>query len=108
MKMHSLFPGTLVVIVLFCSSAEMARGQVKPLRELTVGAEIASLKYEAEEGNPEAAYKLGFRYLRGRGVSPDFNEAARWFKLAAAAGSADGEFSLGFLYEQGKGVSRDD
>ena len=43
-------------------------------------------KEDAEKGNAEAQYHLGSRYFFGLGVKQDYNEAAKWFKKAAAQG----------------------
>jgi TPR repeat protein len=44
----------------------------------------------AEQGHDMAAYKLGFLYLRGRGVPrKDFVQAYRWFNVAAGLGVGD-------------------
>ncbi|HEY8390516.1 MAG TPA: tetratricopeptide repeat protein, partial [Clostridia bacterium] len=38
----------------------------------------------AENGNIEAQYQLGYRFLRGMGVEADINLAKRWITSAAA------------------------
>lgn len=59
-----------------------------------------------EEANTR--YERGLRYVRGEGVTPDFVEAAKWFRLAAEAGHAGAQKNLGFLLAAGKGVAKDD
>jgi hypothetical protein len=46
-------------------------------------------------------------YYNGQGVSRDFNEAVKWFKLAADQGSALGQKNLGVMYDMGHGVPQD-
>ncbi len=37
----------------------------------------------------------------------DYEEAVKWYRLAAAQGYAPAQFSLGLAYEKGKGVRQD-
>jgi hypothetical protein len=43
----------------------------------------------------------------GLGVTQDFVEAAKWFRLAAEQGVAEAQYSLGFLFEKGFWVDKD-
>lgn len=61
----------------------------------------------AEQGNVEAREIVGEIYERGLGVAPDFEAAARWYRLAAEAGSRRAQVNLGHLYERGLGVAKD-
>ena len=63
-------------------------------------------KKAADQGDAVAQYKLGLRYVDGRGVAKDAAEAAKWFRKAADQGNAEGQFELGYLYEIGKGVAK--
>ena len=40
-------------------------------------------------GNGRSMMALGYAYLSGQGVSPDPEEAARWYEMAALAGRTD-------------------
>ena len=44
-------------------------------------------------------------YEQGRGVMPDFAEAARWYEKAASTGYAPAQCNLGNLYQSGRGVT---
>ena len=48
-------------------------------------------KRAAEGGQPTAAYRLAFLYMRGRGVTErkDFVRAHAWFTVASDSGIAD-------------------
>ena len=59
----------------------------------------------ASSGNAEAQFRVGFSYCQGR--SPNYTEAARWFRLAAQKGHANAQFNLGQLYNLGQGLARD-
>ena len=46
-------------------------------------------------------------YLEGKGVPLDFDEAVKWFRLAAEQGDHSSQFMLGSMYFQGQGVPLD-
>ena len=37
----------------------------------------------------------------------DYDEAVKWFRLAAAQGNVPAQYSLGMAYENGQGVQQD-
>ena len=61
----------------------------------------------AEAGVADAQYNLGVMYATGRGVTQDYAEAVRWYRLAAGQGDADAQYNLGVMYANGRGVSQD-
>ena len=46
-------------------------------------------------------------YYRGEGVSVNFGEAIKWFRLAADQGNAAARVWLGHIYYTGEGVPQD-
>jgi len=48
------------------------------------------------------------RFILGRGVARSYDEAVRWWRLAAAQGNAQALHYLGGCSVQGHGVPRDD
>ena len=46
-------------------------------------------------------------YIEGKGVNQDYNEAARWFRLAAVQGYTEAQYNLGVVYQRGNGVAQD-
>ena len=68
---------------------------------------IEQLKRLAESGNTSAQCDLGIIYSFGRGVTRDFQEAAKWYRRAAEQGDAQAQYNLGIAYDQGHGVTRD-
>lgn len=46
-------------------------------------------------------------YAEGRGVTQNYVEAAKWYRLAAAQGDAQAQNNLGFMYDNGQGVTQD-
>lgn len=65
-----------------------------------------ALRNAALNGDPGAAYEVGLRYAEGRGVQPNFDEAAKWYDRAAQADIVPAMFRLGTLYEKGLGVTK--
>jgi localization factor PodJL len=59
------------------------------------------------KGDAAAAYEVGVRFAEGKGVVPNFDDAAKWLDRAARAGVAPAIFRLGTLYEKGLGVKKD-
>ena len=52
-------------------------------------------------------FGLGVCYETGKNVGQDYNEAVKYYTLAAEAGYADAQCNLGLCYLQGKGVEKD-
>jgi localization factor PodJL len=65
------------------------------------------LRTAALKGDPSAAYEIGVRYAEGKGVAPDYDQAAKWYDRAAQAGVVPAVFRLGTLYEKGLSVKKD-
>lgn len=61
----------------------------------------------AEAGDAQAQNNIGFLYRRGRGVHPDFKEAAKWYRRAAEQGFTEAMTNLGKMYDEGWGVEQD-
>jgi TPR repeat protein len=85
-------------------------------KELTSEDYFAQLHKEAETGNAEAQFKLGWIYMHGEGytgvifmreVSKDIARAFDWYQKAAVQGHVDAQYNLGMLYRLGLGVKED-
>jgi TPR repeat protein len=46
-------------------------------------------------------------YDQGLGVTQNYSEAAKWYRLAADQGYPQAQYNLGLLYNQGNGVAKD-
>jgi TPR repeat protein len=46
-------------------------------------------------------------YANGEGLSQDYAEALKWYRLAATQGDARSQSNLGIMYANGQGVPRD-
>ena len=107
MKKWILFIATLMSL---CSSVARADGLedgIKAHHKSNYVQAIELLRPIAEEGKAIAQGLLGRMYLRGEGVTQDYQEAAKWFHLAAKQGDAYSQYNLGFSYFYGMGVSQD-
>ncbi len=81
--------------------------QVPPTERLPDGIGGPVLRTAALKGDPSAAYEIGVRFAEGKGVAPNFDEAAKWYDRAAQAGLVPAVFRLGTLYEKGLSVKKD-
>ena len=61
----------------------------------------------AEQGASHAQNVLGEIYMYGEGIPQNFDEAAKWFRLAAEQHHRRAQFMLGVLYWSGDGVPQD-
>jgi localization factor PodJL len=66
-----------------------------------------ALRAAALKGDPAAAYEVGVRFAEGKGVAPNFEEAAKWYDRAVQAGVVPALFRLGTFYEKGLSVKKD-
>ena len=74
----------------------------------TTDRELAETRLLAEwVGDPEKQFILGMVYYVGEGVSQDYTEALKWFRMAADQRLADSQHMLGVMYDLGDGVPQD-
>ncbi len=69
--------------------------------------DFAATKKDAESGDAEAQNNLGVMYKKGLGVSEDYAEAVKWYRLAADQKYGDAQGNLGVMYHDGRGVPQD-
>ncbi|KMQ91904.1 protein kinase domain-containing protein [Lasius niger] len=67
---------------------------------------LLSLKKAAHSQNPQAECALGLRYLEGRGVLKDYQQAFQWLQQADKHGSLEATFNLGVIFYQGNGIGQ--
>jgi localization factor PodJL len=85
----------------------LSQVQVPPTERLPDAIGGPMLRAAALKGDPTAAYEIGVRFAEGKGVAPNFDEAAKWYDRAAQAGVVPAVFRLGTLYEKGLSVKKD-
>lgn len=61
-----------------------------------------------DSGGPKYQNKMGNLYRTGRGVPKNYQEAERWYRLAAEQGYAAAQNNLAGLYEMGLGIEKND
>jgi len=61
----------------------------------------------AHLGDPGAQVMVAHLYERGKGVTADKTQAAKWYRLAAEQGIAEAQFSLANLLWEGRGTLPD-
>ena len=55
----------------------------------------------------KAQFELGAMYQNGLGVSQDYKEAVKWYRLSAEQGDPETQYILGTMYKDGRGVPQD-
>lgn len=66
-----------------------------------------SLRAAAQRGDASAAYEIASRYADGKGVTANYDEAAKWYERAAQGGVVPAMFRLGSILEKGLGGKKD-
>lgn len=89
-----------------CKTCQMKRPKLTAGKPKITNSDIVALKKAAQQGDPDAQYRLGYLYEDGDGVAENSAEAVKWYREAAAQGNADAQFRLGLMYEDGNGVAK--
>lgn len=97
----------LALLILSPSMSSASAAHLRVARGRSPYAVAAIIEARAERGDPVAAARLGWLYLKGRGVPQDYHLAAKWFYRAAVSGQGDAQYQLAMLLNKGMGVSRD-
>ena len=87
-KFFFVLLGLLAVSGAACTSPEQTT-------EEAIAAGSAELRAQAEQGNAEALYNLGFMYANGEGVPQDDAEARVWYRRAAEQGHVQAQLNVG-------------
>ncbi len=69
--------------------------------------DMRTLVAKAKSGDVKSQYALAVMCENNAQTSPDWNEAAWWYRHAAEQGDLDAQRRLAWCYENGKGVSQD-
>ena len=70
--------------------------------------ELEDLQRQADKGDVNAMYNLGWMYAEGSGVPKDEKQAVEWFRKAADLGNPAAMSNLGWMYANGRGVAKDE
>ncbi len=68
---------------------------------------LEELRKNGAKDEADAQFHLGEIYFAGWGVKKNYEEAVKWWRLAATHGSAGAQNGLGVMYEYGLGLSQD-
>jgi TPR repeat protein len=68
---------------------------------------IAETRKLAEQGDPWYQTEMAMMYHRGKDVPRDYDQAAKWYRLAATQGNAKAQANLGVMYAEGQGMQQD-
>jgi hypothetical protein len=66
----------------------------------------ASMVTYAEDRSCTTQFELGELFLKGNRQSRDFEEAFKWYMVAAKKGSRQAQHRLGMMYARGQGVAQ--
>ena len=99
--------GTIPLSPSSLSTGKLAMIQVPPTERLPDAIGGPVLRAAVLKGDPTAAYEIGVRFAEGKGVAPNYDEAAKWLDRAAQAGVVPAIFRLGTFYEKGLSVNKD-
>jgi len=69
---------------------------------------IPFVRQEAQRGNPNALYDLGYHYQYGKGVEKNYKLAISYYQEAIALGHTMAMNNLGYMYHHGLGVRPND
>ena len=68
---------------------------------------ISTLIADAERGDVESQWLLGYLYKEGVKVEEDVEKSLRWTKLAAEAGHPRAQYNMAAFYMEGETVGKD-
>ncbi len=86
------------------AAADDSRGAQAPS---SAGA-LEALETAARNGERDAQFRIGVRFLNDDGMNGGRAAAARWFAKAAAQGHSEAQFMLASMLERGAGVEKDE
>lgn len=87
MKKILIIPIVIATLLSGCFSSQInLSAGIKSFQEQNYREAFIRLIPEAEKGNPEAQYAVGYMYYYGQGVVEDRKKAWYWMNAAAKAG----------------------
>ncbi|MEO0329446.1 MAG: peptidoglycan-binding protein [Pseudomonadota bacterium] len=66
-----------------------------------------SMKLALANNDPQAAFEVGQRYIKGSGVEKNPTKAAQWYETSANLGYAPAQYIIGNFNEKGIGLTAD-
>jgi localization factor PodJL len=74
----------------------------------SAGGDLKTLEAAARQGDREAQFRIGQRFLNDSSLDGGAAAAARWLTRAAGQGHIEAQFMLASLFERGAGVTRNE
>jgi TPR repeat protein len=88
----------LVVLLSGCATGSMnLREGIRSFQVQDYRQAFIRLKPEADKGQPDAQYAIGYMYYYGQGVVEDRKKAWYWITCAAKAGQTDAQQAIKIL-----------
>lgn len=100
------FRFTLMILITATANAVGARC-IDAMEKERYAEAVPVCKKEAEAGDGQAQYALGFAYFNGYGIAADRKNAFHWVTKASEKNLPEAHNLLGIMYEKGEGVQRD-
>ena len=76
------------------------------IRNLPPSHALHYLQMQANAGDPEAQYNLGYRYMTGGGLRRNDTTGVYWLMRAANQDHVKAQFMVGLSYQVGRGIAR--
>ena len=99
-----------LIIILLTSKPSFSNkyiGERITVNDNNFPAEINNKNFIGEKDDKTAQFNLGLTYHYGYGVQQDYDEAFKWYSLAADQGLASAQNNLGLMYYLSDGVAQD-
>jgi len=85
----AIFLGTLLLLCTACANKVNLQEGITCFRAQQYRQAFIHLKPEAQKGQRDAQYAVGYMYYYGQGVVEDRKKACYWIRKAAVAGQPD-------------------
>ncbi len=86
----------------------MRGGEYTEYDRANMQSSLAVWMEKAKGGDATAQFYVGQIYEKGMDAAPDYEEAAQWYRKAAASGSNEAKLSLAAMMESGHGMPVDE
>ena len=111
MKFKQIAKSGLIVILTLTMFGSLKAGEwedsIDALNKKDYSTALQILTPLAQKGDARAQCNLGTLFVNGWGVETDYEQGAKWFRLAANQVNANGQYNLVTMYFNGIGVPED-
>lgn len=90
----------------FLAVRPVLAGNDRTVRLLSDGYSIVEIQKNANAGDSQAQFSLGYAYAFGKNLPQDYEKAAFWYRKAAEQGFAPAQCQIAVAYVSGAGVSQ--